>query len=181
MEAYVNRVVENQYINVMEQLEAVTKAELKEETDKCEEMTALRKAIRAGGYSDKRLSRYAVAEVREQQCEADVGIYRGTRALIPVSLRGKVVKVSHRGHQGCAKTKSLIREFCWFPLVDKMVEQKVQNCRRCQAVTDSSKKPQVKPHELLSGPWQELEMDLQGPYPTGQYIFAMIDRYSKWV
>ena len=24
-------------------------------------------------------------------------------------------------------------------------------------------------------------MDLQGPYPTGQYIYALIDRYSKWL
>jgi len=181
VESYVNRIVENQCVNVVEQLESVTKAELKDETIKCDEMQALSKAIQTGDFSDKRLSRYAVPEVREQLHKADNIIYRGSRLIIPVSLREKVVKIGHRGHQGRAKTKSLIREFCWFPLLDKMVEQKVQNCRRCQAVTDSSRKPLVKPHELPPGPWQEIEMDLQGPYPTGQYIFAMIDRFSKWV
>jgi hypothetical protein len=181
VEAYVNRIVESQYVNVMEQLNAVTRAELKEETEKCEEMKALRIAIRTGDFSDKRLSKFTVAGVQEELHEADGVVYRGTRVVIPISLRAKVVKVGHRGHQGRGKTKSLVREFCWFPLADKMVEQQVQNCRRCQAVTDSSRKPMVKPHDLPSGPWQELEMDLQGPYPTGQYIYALIDRYSKWV
>ena len=30
------------------------------------------------------------------------------------------------------------------------------------------------------GPWQEIEMDFQGPYPLGEYIFVMIDRYTRW-
>ena len=119
----------------------MTKAELKEETDKCEEMKILRKAIRTGDYSDKKLSKFAVAEVKEQLHEADGVVYHGTRVVIPASLRAKVVKVSHRGHQGCGKTKSLIRKFCWFPLVDKMIEQQVQNCRRCQQQKTASEAP----------------------------------------
>ena len=63
-----------------------------------------------------------------------------------------------------------------------MVEDALQSCIPCLAVTKcSSTAPPIKPHELPRGPWQEVEMDLQGPYPGGEYIFIVIDRYSKWV
>ena len=127
VEEYANRITDNHYVNVMEQLEAVTKSEVKEETEKCEEMKVLRKAIRTGDYSGKPLARYASAEVRDQLYETRGVIYQGNRVVVPVSLREKVVRVSHRGHQGCAKTKALIREFCWFPHIDKLVERKVGN------------------------------------------------------
>ena len=41
-------------------------------------------------------------------------------------------------------------------------------------------KQPVKPHELPEGPWLNVEMDFQGPYPNGEYVFGMIDRYSRW-
>ena len=181
VEEYANRLMEAQFVNVMEQLEAVTRDEVVVETEKCSEMKLLAEAVRTGRFDDKCLSRYATPEVKEQLHITDGVLYRRDRVIIPQSLRSKVVKISHRGHQGCAKAKSLIREFCWFPGIDKMVESKVQNCRPCQAVIGTSPKPVIKPHPLPQGPWQEIEMDFQGPYPAGQYIFVMIDRYSKWV
>ena len=38
----------------------------------------------------------------------------------------------------------------------------------------------IKASELPKGPWQFVEMDFQGPYLDGKYIFVMIDRYSHW-
>lgn len=181
VEDYANKATECHFVNVMDQLEAVTRDEVKAETLICPEMMLLRDAIRTGDFKNQGLERYATPEVRGQLHTTDDIIYRGSRIIVPQSLRDKVVKISHRGHQGCAKAKALIREFCWFPGIDRMVETKVQNCRPCQAVVAVGQKPPVKPHTLPPGPWQEIEMDFQGPYPAGQYIFAMIDRYSKWV
>ena len=79
-----------------------------------------------------------------------------------------------------SKAKSLLRTFCWFPGMDKAVENKVRECLPCQAVQPASNEQPIKPSELPSGPWQYVKMDFQGPYPNGDYIFIMIDRYSRW-
>ena len=61
-----------------------------------------------------------------------------------------------------------------------MIEQKVKTCNQCQAIQDTNLEQPIKPRLLPDGPWQQVEMDFQGPYPNGQYVFAMVDRYSRW-
>ena len=39
----------------------------------------------------------------------------------------------------------------------------------------------IKASELPKGPWKFVEIDCQGPYPNGEYIFVMIERYSHWL
>ena len=60
-------------------------------------------------------------------------ILRGTRIIMPFSLRQSVINLAHEGHQGLAKTKQLIREKLWFPKIDKEVEELIRTCIPCQA------------------------------------------------
>ena len=78
------------------------------------------------------------------------------------------------------KAKSLARSFCWFPGMDAAIEKRIGRCVTCQSVQDKNLAQPTKPHELPEGPWQILEMDFQGPYPNGEYVFVMVDRYSRW-
>ena len=55
-------------------------------------------------------------------------IVRGSRLVIPKSLREQVIRLAHEGHQGLVKTKKLLREKVWFPGIDAMVEQAVKQC-----------------------------------------------------
>ena len=105
---------------------------------------------------------------------------RGSRIMIPPTLRKRAVRLSHRAHQGMSKAKALLRAYAWFPGLDKEVERQVTRCLPCQAVQQESSEQPIKPSELPTGPWQYVEMDFQGPYPNGDYIFAMIDRYTRW-
>ena len=34
--------------------------------------------------------------------------------------------------------------------------------------------------ELPERPWQIIHMDICGPFPSGEYLFTMIDSYSKF-
>ena len=52
-------------------------------------------------------------------------IVRGTRIVIPKSLRDKVVKLAHEGCQGITKTKEYLSTRLWFPGLDKLVEARV--------------------------------------------------------
>ena len=107
-------------------------------------------------------------------------ICKGSKIIITPSLQKKTVKHCHKAHQGMSKTKSYARSFCWFPGIDSTIEQKIKSCRQCQAVQDANLEQPIKPRLLPEGPWQQVEVDFQGPYPTGQYVFVMIDRYSRW-
>ena len=119
-------------------------------------------------------------EIKEALHVADGVVFRGSKVVVPSSLRKRVVKLSHKGHQGVSKTKHMIRDFCWFPGIDNAVEEALSQCVPCLAVNTDKVAPPVKPHKFPKGPWQVAEMDLQGAYPNGKYLLVLIDRYSKW-
>ena len=41
--------------------------------------------------------------------------------------------------------------------------------------------PTVKPTKLPDSPWQDLALDLLGPMPTGEYLFVLVDYFSRWM
>ena len=127
--------------------------------------------------NDLDLKPFVVREVSNDLHIVDGLVCRGRQLVIPPSLQKRVIQLSHAGHQGICKAKNLIRTFCWFLGIDRMVESKVASCIPCQTVQPPCHKEPIKPSEL---PWQYLEMDFQGPYPGGEYMFVVIDRYSRW-
>ena len=100
----------------------------------------------------------------------EVSVYNGlvlreNRIVIPASLRSKAVDLAHQGHQGIVKTKQLIRDKLWFPEIDKMAEQKVQNCLSCQAATLKSPEPEaLRMTPLPNAPWKKSLLTLQGHF-----------------
>ena len=107
-------------------------------------------------------------------------VCQGSRVVVPIALQKRVVELSHRAHQGVSKAKHFLRTFCWFPGMDRAVENQIRGCLSCQAIQPAHNNQPIKPSELPTGPWQYVEMDFQGPYPNEEYIFIMIDRYSRW-
>ncbi len=55
-------------------------------------------------------------------------VLRGNRIVMPTSLRSRTINLAHIGHQRIVKTKRLLRSKVWFPNIDKMVEETIQNC-----------------------------------------------------
>ena len=58
-------------------------------------------------------------------------LLRGRRITIPVNLETKIVTLAHNGHQGLAKTKALVREYAWFPNIDKAIKKEIENSISC--------------------------------------------------
>lgn len=46
-------------------------------------------------------------------------------------LQSRCIDLAHEGHQGICKTKKLLRDRVWFPLIDKLVEQACESCSIC--------------------------------------------------
>ena len=107
-------------------------------------------------------------------------ILRGNRIIIPSVLRERAIAIAHEGHQGLVKTKQLLREKVWFPKIDQYVKHKIDTCIACQANSGNSRLDPLQMSPLPPEPWHTVHMDFCGPFPSGEYLFVMIDAYSRY-
>ena len=105
-------------------------------------------------------------------------ILRGSRIVIPEALRDRAISIAHEGHQGLVKTKQLLREKIWFPRIDDSVKQKLDKCIACQANSSGNHPDPLQMSPLPPEPWHTVHMDFCGPFPTGEYLFVIINAYS---
>jgi hypothetical protein len=178
---FARTVVQAERVMLINSHAAVTIQVIREETRKNTTLMKLIHTIQTGlNEADEELLPYMAEEVKHDLHIIDGVIYRGKRLIVPETLQRRVIAFGHEGHQGISKTKSFIRQFCWFPGLDAKVERQIKECLACRATQPSRYHEPIKASELPKGPWQFVEMDFQGPYPNGEYIFVMIDRYSHW-
>ena len=76
------------------------------------------------------------------------------------------------------KTKTLLREKVWFPLLDKMVEETVKSCVACQVSVPTPQREPLQMSPLPEGPWQELSADFG--HVNGQLVLVVTDDYSRY-
>lgn len=63
-------------------------------------------------------------------------IFRQERIIIPEKLQRKVFKIGHSlGHLGKTKIKRMPRDRYWFPYMNNMVDNAVDQCYECQVTT----------------------------------------------
>ena len=156
---------------------AMTLQEVKVETEKDSTLQSLIKAIETDRWTDLEILDYE--RFKDEVLVYSGVVLRGNKIVVPSKLRDREVELAHVGHQGIVKTKRLIREKVWFPGIDKMVKDIVDNFLACKAVTPS-KSSRIEPLQmtpLSSGPWKMLAMDFLGP---GFYLLVVIDQYNRF-
>ena len=107
-------------------------------------------------------------------------LIRGSRLVIPKSLRGKVLSLAHEGHPGESAMKRRLRSKVWWPMIDRDVEKFVKTCFNCLLVSRPNNPAPMDRHVFPNGPWQCVASDLLGPIPNGDYLFVLIDYYSRY-
>ena len=181
IEVVTGSVVESWYCHALNEQRAVTVEDIRAEGTKCKSYQKLVNAVLSGiSDDDEELKPFMVPEIKHDLSVVNGVVCRGSRVVVPIALQKRIVDLSHRAHQGVSKAKHFLRRFCWFPGMDRAVENQIRGCLPCQAVQPAHNNQPIKPLKLPTGPWQYVEMDSQGPYPNGEYIFIMIDRYSRW-
>jgi len=122
------------------------------------------------------LSRYH--QIRNE-LSIDAGcLLRGTRLVIPTTLRPMLLEELHGGHIGMVKMKNTARNYMWWPEIDKDIEGISQACSQCNSVRNSP--PSVTHHWApAEQAWQRIHLDFAGPM-DGQMFLIVVDAYSKW-
>lgn len=112
---------------------------------------------------------------------SDNVLLRDGRLVLPKSLRDRAVTIAHEGHQGISRTKALLRWKMWFPGLNDFVEIALKFCLACQSVIDKpSRIEPFKMSDMPSGPWENLSADFCGPLPLGEYLFVVIDEFTRY-
>lgn len=159
---------------------AMSTKEIERESENDPELKIIRECIKTGNWDPaKHLTSYTC--VRNELTIIGQLILRGTRIVIPTTMRGAVLQLAHEGHQGIVKMKSRLRSKVWWPKMDKDSEKVCRTCHGCQAVSQSFSPPEpMKRSEPPTGPWQDVAVDLMGPMPTGENLFVVVDYYSRF-
>ena len=108
-------------------------------------------------------------------------VLRGTRLVVPLKLRQCVLELGHEGHLGIVQMKQRLRTKVWWPGIDNEAEKYSKTCHGCQVVNGSTNPEPMQRTALPQGPWQDIAIDYLGPLPSGHYVFAAVDYYSRYV
>ena len=96
-------------------------------------------------------------------------IFREQRIVLPTTLQKKEVKPGHNlGHLGKTKTKQLLREKYWVPLMNGMIDTVINQCYEPQVATTEKREEPIKVTNILSHLWDTVSIDHGGLYPNDQ-------------
>lgn len=114
-------------------------------------------------------------------CEVADILLRTDRIVIPKKMRTRVLEIAHEGHLGMQMMKALLRSSVWWPKIDREVEEYVKKCRGCSLVSAPEAPEPMTRKRMPSGPWEDIAIDFLGPLPEGQWLFVVVDYYSRFM
>ena len=155
---------------------ALTTHEVEVASDKDEELQMVREAIATGKFEDCK----SYAPIAGELCTVGKLVLRGTRIVIPSSLRPRVLALAHEGHLGITGTKQVLRTKVWWPGIDRAAEKFCRSCHGCQLVTRPDAPEPLRPSSMPDGPWQDVSTDLLGPLPSGHSLLVVVDYFSRY-
>ncbi|XP_058456465.1 uncharacterized protein K02A2.6-like [Malaya genurostris] len=157
---------------------ALKMGEIEQESEADGQIESVRNALQQGTWSENAA---AFKLFEPELCFAGKILLRGTRIVMPQSLRMRTLDLAHEGHPGMTLMKQRLRAKVWWPKLDAHVEKYNKNCRGCTLIAAPAAPEPMKRRDLPSGPWQHLAVDYLGPLPTGHYLFVVVDYFSRYI
>ncbi|XP_050540296.1 uncharacterized protein K02A2.6-like [Daktulosphaira vitifoliae] len=155
---------------------ALSLEEIKKESEVDSELILINNCFKTGNFD---VAPIAYKVIKTELCIYNNILLRGTRIVMPLKLRPKVLQLAHEGHPGIVSMKQRLRSKVWWPGLDKEAEKCIKSCHDCQIVSLPNHPPLMKRRKLPMGPWIDVAVDLLGPLPSGHYIFV-VDYYSTY-
>lgn len=163
-------------IRSVQECAALDIAEVVSATDQDPEMQKLKDCILSGKWNDDDLKPYSA--FRLEYSFANNLIMRGTKLVIPKSLRQRMCQLAHEGHPGQSMMKRRLRDRCWWPGIDQDAHKVCETCEGCRLVQIPDPPEPMALRQLPVKPWVDIAIDFLGPMPTGEYVLVVIDYYS---
>ena len=157
---------------------AMTAKEVERESENDPQLCSVRHYIQSGDWSQCKMPHYL--SVKNELCVQGKLVMRGTRIVIPQSLRSEVLRLTHEGHQGIVKMKNRFRTKVWWPEIDHDAARVCKSCHGCQVVGEFCAPEPMQRVEPPSGPWQDVAIDFLGALPSGENLLVVVDYCSRF-
>lgn len=151
--------------------------DINEQSRKDTEINIIKDCLHTGDFEEAPTC-YKV--IKSELCMYNNILLRGSRIVVPETLRKRVLHLAHEGHPGIVSMKHRLRSKVWWPGMDKQAEKYVRTCHGCQVVALPDYPQPMKRRRLPDGPWKELAIDLLGPLPSKHYLLVVVDYYSRF-
>ncbi|XP_059222312.1 uncharacterized protein K02A2.6-like [Stomoxys calcitrans] len=116
---------------------------------------------------------------REGLSACDGCVLYQDRMVIPKTLRQRILKQLHKGHQGIVRTKSLARSYVYWPNIDKDIEDIIKRCDVCASTAKSPPRTTLHSWPIATRPMRRIHIDFAGPVNQSTYLL-IIDAFSKY-
>ena len=116
--------------------------------------------------------------VASELCVANGLLLRGSRLVIPPSLRPDILNKIHTGHQGITKCRRRIAQTVWWPGIAKDLENLISKCSICCRQKPQHSEPLLT-SPLPDHPWQKVATDLF-EWRQSSYVLV-VDYYSRYI
>ena len=87
--------------------------------------------------------------IRDELCVKDCkGLFllcKGSRVVVPQSLPRRLLETAHEAHAGIVKMKCTLRSVCYWPKMDRDIEDYVRHCTSCTMFQTRSDHPPLQP------------------------------------
>ena len=105
-------------------------------------------------------------------------VLKGSRIVIPASMRNQVLQAVHLGHQGENKCILRARESVFWPGISTDIRQMVKNCGLCNKHQPAQPKLPIMQPDLPTRPWEKLGTDIFEF--NGKKYLMVVDYYSRF-
>ncbi|KAF2881605.1 hypothetical protein ILUMI_24548 [Ignelater luminosus] len=106
-------------------------------------------------------------------------LMRGHRAVIPKQLRTRILQELYEGHLGVVKMKGLARGFCWWPGIDREIENLAKTCKNCNLERNNPAIVEKHIWKPCAQPFERIHADFAERF-MGKYFFILVDSFTKY-
>ena len=169
-------------VSTQADIDVVTMEEIRHHTSKDETLMEIMKFTQLGWpntsktIDDADIRKYY--NFREEIGSVNGILLKGTRIIIPSSLRAKVLDDLHFHHLGIEKTRNLARTCVFWNGICEDIKRITESCRSCQEEKPTQLKAELIPHEVPCAQWNTLGIDVF--YVQKQPYLCIVDYFSKF-
>ena len=131
--------------------------QIRMETGSDQSLQTLRSIVSGGWPEDKAQVPLCIRDYwpyREEISTQNGLLYRGTRVIIPSSIRAEMLDRAHRSHMGIQYTLNTAREIMFWPKMHNDITETVQKCSTCQESQPANQPEPLMTSPLPKLPWQ---------------------------
>ena len=103
---------------------------------------------------------------------------KGTRIVIPKSLRQDILTKLHMGYWGIERTRRRARDSVFWPGISKEIQEMINKCDPCHQYQNANPKEKLIAHEIPKRPFEQVGTDIF-TYKREEYLL-IADYYRSF-